>query len=84
MDRDEFVLRLVTIIVLGTLLLAAIVGIVIVAVATNRDLWKAEALTFGGAVMLVALGGVTWSQVRKHRHRWRIEREDTNGHDNGG
>jgi hypothetical protein len=37
-------------------------------------------LTFGGAVFLALLGGVSFVGLRRRRARWRIEREE-NGDD---
>lgn len=86
-DRDlhaDTVVRVVTIIVLGVLILAAIVGLTITAVMTDRNVARPEALTFGGVVLVAALGGVSSSALlRRHRRRhWRVnvERE---GNGNG-
>jgi membrane protein YdbS with pleckstrin-like domain len=77
-ERDELVVRVVTILTLGVLLLAAIVGITITAVMTDRNVWRAEVLTFGGVVLLGALGGVSWLTLRRRR-RWRVNVERSNG-----
>ena len=71
-DRDEALLRVVIVATLGLVLVAAIIGMTVVAVTTDRDLRRAETLTFGGVVLLAALGGVSWWQLRK---RWRIRFE---------
>lgn len=71
--RDELVVRLVTVIALAVILLAAVIGIIITALTTDRDLWRAEAATLAGGVLLAALGGLTGRAVRRRR-RWRIER----------
>jgi high-affinity Fe2+/Pb2+ permease len=77
---DEVAVKVVTIVMLGLVLITAVIGITVVAVTTDRDLARAEALTFGGALLLAALGGVSWLALRR-RHRWRVNLEH-NG-DNG-
>ena len=70
--------RIVALICLTAVLIASIVCITITAVLTDRNVRLAEALTFGGAVFLSMLGGISFvglRGLRRHR-RWRLERED--------
>lgn len=67
------------VVMLGLVLIAAVVGLTVAAVQTDRNLWRAEVLTFGGMVLLASIGGAEWLALR--RHRWRVS-VDRNG--NGG
>jgi hypothetical protein len=71
-SRDEVILKGLTIVVLGVIVVAAIIGLTVVAVATDRDLRPAEILTFAATVVLATLGGFTWLDFRRHR-RWHVE-----------
>jgi protein-S-isoprenylcysteine O-methyltransferase Ste14 len=75
---DDAWVKVATIVVLGLVLVTAVVGTTIVAVLTDRDVARAEYLTFGGALLLGALGGVSWWQLRRHRWRVHVDR-DANG-----
>lgn len=78
---DDHTLRAVAVICLAAVLLAAITGMTVVAVVTDRDLWKVEVLTFAGVLLLVLTGGVSWSALTRHRRRrWHVS-VDRNGHD---
>ena len=77
-ERDELIVRLVTIITLGVILLTAVIGLTIVSVMTDRNMARAEGLTFAGVVLLGALGGFSAAMLRR-RHRWRVHVERENG-----
>jgi glucose-6-phosphate-specific signal transduction histidine kinase len=74
-EREDFILKMVTILSLAVILLVSVIGIILTALLTDRDVARAEKLSFGGVIMLAALGGLTWSHLRRRR-RWRIEREE--------
>lgn len=76
--RDDLIIRVVVVVTLGVVLCFAVVGLTVVAVATDRDMARPEFLTFGGVVMLAALGGVSWWSLRRH-WRVRIERNGNGG-----
>ena len=75
---DDVKVRIVTIIVLGAAVVAAVIGLTFAAVLTDRDLLEPELMTLGAAVLVAFLGGMTpwW---RHRRGRWRVEHEDING-----
>lgn len=74
--NDEPLFRIVAIICLSVIVLAAIAGLTVVAVLTDRELRDPEAFTLVIALCVAALGGFSFVRVRKHR--WRVEREDMN------
>jgi hypothetical protein len=78
MDEDrppDTVVRIVTIVCLTVIVVAALIGITVVAVRTDRDVHYAEGLSFAAAVLIAVIGGFTLRGLRHHR-RWRIEREN--------
>jgi len=68
--------KIAALICLTVVVCFAIAGLTAAALTTDRDLAYAEGLTFGGAVFLALLGGVSFVGLRRRR-RWRIERDDT-------
>lgn len=79
-EQDATIVKVAAIVTLGVILLAAVIGLTLVAVTTDRDLFRAEALTFAGVVLLAAIGGASWWRLRRPRHRWHIDLE-RNGED---
>jgi hypothetical protein len=77
-DQSDVAVRVTALIVLGVVLVAAIAGLTVVAVLTDRDLTRPEVLTFVLALCVAGLGGYSFLSLRR-RHRWRVEREDVNG-----
>jgi len=69
----EVSVRVATVVMLGLVLVTAVIAMAFVAVLTDRDLFRAEVLTFAGTVLLAALGGVSWFAI--HRRHWRIHVE---------
>lgn len=67
--------RLVTVLCLTVLALAAIIGLTVVAVLTDRDLANPERFTLAVALVVGVLGGLSLAGVRRH-HRWRLERDN--------
>jgi membrane protein YdbS with pleckstrin-like domain len=63
--------KVVTLIVLGVVLVVAVIGLTVVAVFTDRDVWPAERLTFGGVILLCLVGGLSIyvDRVRVRRRR---------------
>jgi hypothetical protein len=82
-DHGELVARVATIVALGVILLAAVIGLTFVAVLTDRDVFRAEALTFAGVMVLAALGGVSWWALRRPRWRIRVDHESSEEADRG-
>jgi protein-S-isoprenylcysteine O-methyltransferase Ste14 len=72
---DDDRVKIVAIITLGAILLAAVIGLVIVAVLTDRDLFRAQTLTFAGVVLLATLGGLSWAALHRRRRRWHVDVE---------
>ena len=73
-DHDpDVIVRVVTIVTLGVILVTAVIGLTVVGVMTDRDLFRAEAMTFGGVALVAALGGVSWWTARRHHWRVRVE-----------
>lgn len=69
--EDEQQVRLVAIITLGVVLVVAVVGLTITAITTDRELARAEGLTFLAVVLLALIGaGTVW---RWKRRRWHID-----------
>lgn len=69
--------QIVTVICLTVVVFTAIVGITVTAVMTDRDVRYAEGLSFGGALFIGLIGGLTLRGVRRQRRRhWRIERDE--------
>ena len=81
-DREEFILRMTAVIVLGTLIAIAVVMTGLVAIFTDRNVSRAEVLEATGALMICALAGVSWWQTHR-RHHWRVNVERNNGGDSG-
>jgi hypothetical protein len=73
----EIVLKAITILVLGGIVMTAIAGLTVTAVLTDRDLRFPEELTFAGVVLIAVLGGLTWLGFHRRR-RWHVE-VDHNG-----
>lgn len=71
-EQEATAVKVAVVIGLTVVLVTAVVGLTIVAVTTDRDLWKAEVLTFSGIVLLAGLGGLSWWRLRAHGHRWRV------------
>lgn len=69
MDDDPVIIKLVTIICLAVIILAAVVGLMVVAITTDRDLRVAEGFTFAGVILLTGLGGLSWVSARRRRKR---------------
>jgi len=65
--------RAVALVCLTVIVLAAIAGLTITAVFTDRDLHDPETFTLAIALCVAVLGGV--NSFRRH-YRWRIEREE--------
>lgn len=76
-DPDDTIIKVATIVMLGLILITSVIMIGVVAVKTDRDLFRAELFTFGGALLLAALGGVQWYRLR-YRRRWHlsVDREE--------
>lgn len=70
-EHEATVIKVATVIALGVILLAAVIGITFVSVLTDRDMARSEAFTFGGCVLLAGLGGLSWWALRR-RHRWHV------------
>jgi hypothetical protein len=77
--RAEAAVKIAVIVALAVIVVCAIAALTIVAVLTERDLFRAELLTFFTVAMLSAVGGVTMYQALR-RHRWRLHVE-RNGDD---
>jgi hypothetical protein len=77
-DDLDTAVRVTALVVLGAVLIAAIAGLTVVAVLTDRDLTRPEVLTFAVALCVAGLGGYSFLSLRRRR-RWHIEREDING-----
>jgi hypothetical protein len=73
-DADEH-LRALVVKSLTIIVLVALVGLTVVAVATDRDVRYAEGLTFGGVLIIAIMGGFSVHTLRR-RHRWRLERAE--------
>lgn len=72
--RDETVVKVVTVVALAAVLLAAVVGVTLVAILTTRDLWKVEAMVFAGSLLVAAVGGTGWWMTgRRRRRRWHVD-----------
>lgn len=67
--------RVVALVCLTAIEIAAIVGLTVVAVLTDRELRDPETFTLALALWVAALGGLNTLRIRR-RHRWRVERED--------
>jgi arginine exporter protein ArgO len=80
MGDEPASVKIAALICLTVVVCFAIAGITAVSLVTDRDVHYAEGLTFGGAVFLALLGGVSFVGLRRRRARWRIEREE-NGDD---
>lgn len=65
--------RVVALLCLTAIALAAIAGLTVAAVLTDRDLRDAGVFTVVMALCVAVMGGV--QSFRPH-HRWRLERED--------
>jgi hypothetical protein len=76
-DDLDTAVRVTALIVLGVVLVAAIVGLTVVAVMTYRNLVRPEVLTFVLALTVAGLGGYSFVSLRR-RARWRVEREELN------
>lgn len=74
--NETTIIKIVTIVTLGVICLASVVMLGVVAITTDRDLFRAEVLTYAAVALIAALGGVSWWQM--HRHHWRL-RVDRNG-----
>jgi membrane protein YdbS with pleckstrin-like domain len=70
-DEDRIILKVVTIITIGVVVLASILALTVVALFTDRDLKRAEYLTAGAILLLASIGGVTIFSFRKRKH-WQI------------
>jgi hypothetical protein len=77
-SRDEVILKGLTIVVLGVIVITAIICLTFVAVNTDRDLKVADTLTFAGVVLIASLGGLTWLDFRRRR-RWHVELDHNGG-----
>lgn len=77
MDDGDARVRIAAIVCLTVIVVAAIAALTVVAVLTDRDLWKAEALTFAVVLILAALSGYSvWGNRRRYHFKL-----DTNGDD---
>jgi len=79
LPEQEFRLRLAGLVCLTVIVVAAIVGLTVAAVFTDRYLLPAELLTLAGAILVAVMGGLIVGTSARRRHRWRVEREDVNG-----
>jgi len=70
-DENRIILKIVTIITIGVVSLAAIIAFTIVALFTDRDLTRAEYFTVGIILLLASVGGVKLLSLRRRRH-WQI------------
>jgi len=77
-DEPDARVRIVTIIVLGANLMAAVIGLAFAAVLTDRDLLAPELMSLAGALAIATVGGLPQRWWRRHSH-WRIEREGNGG-----
>lgn len=73
--RDSTAVRIAALIVLGAVLIAAIAGMTVVAVMTERDLRRVEVMTFVGAVLLTVLGGLSVAAPRRRGH-WTVRTQE--------
>ena len=82
-DEHDARVRIATVIVLGAALCVAIAGLTMVAVFTDRDLFRAEIMTLVLALAVATVGGLSprWWRQNRARHRWRIERQSNGGDD---
>ena len=76
---EEVSVRVVTVICLSVVLLASVIGMTVTAVLTDRDMFRAEVLTFAGVALLAAFGGVSWFSLTRHKWRLNVERDIPNG-----
>lgn len=65
--------RVVALVCLTVIVLAAIAGLTVVAIFTDRELRDAGMFTLAIALCVAVLGGV--NSFRRH-YRWRVERKD--------
>jgi len=70
-DRNQTV-QIVALICLTTIVISSIVGITFTAVLTDRDLHFAEGLSFGGAILVAVLGGVSFAQLFRRHRQWKV------------
>jgi hypothetical protein len=72
--------RIVTIVVLGVNLMAAIIGLAFTAVLTDRDLFRPEVMALVLALAIATVGGLPRKWWRR-QGRWRIEHNHSDGED---
>lgn len=77
---DDARVRIVTIVVLGVNLLAAIIGLAFVAVLTDRNLIRPELMALILSLAIATVGGLPQRWWRKRGH-WRIEHDRNGSHD---
>lgn len=73
--EDSTVIKLATIITLGVIVLTSVVGIILVAITTDRDVFRAEMLAAGGLLLIAGVGGLSWA-LRRRRWRFQVQREE--------
>jgi len=72
--NESVLVRIVTLLVLGVVLVITVVCICVVAIKTDRDLARPEGFALVVALVVGGLGGFSIWEARRSR-RWRIVRE---------